>query len=83
MNKRIILDKQSNDGSFHLEEYYTYREENYVILEKESNLLNRKSIKIVINYPDIDKAIEFLQECKKETLILSKTLDKAKNPYKI
>ncbi|WP_419334146.1 hypothetical protein [Spiroplasma endosymbiont of Sarcophaga variegata] len=66
MNKRIIFNKDDNYGSFHLEEYYPYKRDNHVILDKDDKLLNTKSIKIEIDCPIIDKAIEFLQECKKE-----------------
>ncbi|WP_348735674.1 hypothetical protein [Spiroplasma endosymbiont of Ammophila pubescens] len=66
MNKRIIFDKDDNYGIFNLKEYYPYKRENHVLLDKYDKLLNTKSIKIEIDCLIIDKAIEFLQECKKE-----------------
>lgn len=71
-NKRMIIEKEKNpdlldieNNKYYLEEYFPYRKDSCIInLNKDK--LDVKKIKIEIDTFDIEDAINFLQEYKKE-----------------
>lgn len=70
MNKRMIIEKETLTGretnKFRLEEYFPFKNENGRILIGDDKLINTKKLSIEIDTYNLDDAIEFLQECKKE-----------------
>ncbi|RUO86114.1 hypothetical protein [Spiroplasma endosymbiont of Megaselia nigra] len=71
-NKRMIIEKEKNpdlldieNNKYYLEEYFPYRKDDCIIsLNKDK--LDVKKLKIEIDTFDIEDAINFLQEYKKE-----------------
>ncbi|ALA97257.1 hypothetical protein SKUN_00341 [Spiroplasma kunkelii CR2-3x] len=70
MNKIMIIEKETLTGretnNFKMEEYFPFKNENGRILIGDDKLVNTKKLKIEIDTYNLDDAIEFLQECKKE-----------------
>lgn len=71
-NKRIIIEKEKNpdlldieNNKYYLEEYFPYRKDGCIISINKDKL-DVKKIKIEMDTFDIEDAINFLQEYKKE-----------------